>query len=155
MISYYAFIVLAVFTVGAAIAMFFQRSLLRSVTALTLSFVGSAVIFYIIGQDLIALLQLLVFVGGLSTYLIIAVSSENREVKKLPRLMVLAIIFTAGLSIVFVSPFAAAQNAADIQVYAATAFNNYYQLLFVIALALFGAAMASVLVIRKFVRLVV
>ena len=153
--GFIGFAVFAVFTAGAALAVFFQRSLMRAVAALALSFVGSAVVFYTIGQGLLALLQLLVFVGGLSTYLIIAVSSEHREFGNRIALVALAVIFAAGLSIMLLGMQNFQQGDANVSGYVATAFSQYWPMLFIIALALFGAAMASVLVIRRFVRLVV
>ncbi len=149
------FAIFAVFTVGAALAVFFQRSLMRAVAALTVSFVGSAVIFYVIGQGFIALLQLLVFVGGLSTYLIVAVSSEHREFGSRSILVALAVLFEIGLSVMLIGLQPGQQQSAGASGYMAAALAGYWPLLFVIALALFGAAMASVLVIRRFVRLVV
>ncbi len=149
------FVAVAVFTVGAAAAIFFQKSLMRSVMSLTLSFTGSAVIFYIIGQNVLALIQLLVFVGGLSTYLIVAVSSENREPRRTGAFVALAVFLSIGLSVALLAPMAITQGAGNFANYASSAFNSYYALLYVIALALFGAAMASVLVIRRFVRLIV
>ena len=154
-IGFVGFVAFAVFTAGAALAVFFQRSLMRAVAALALSFVGSAVVFYIVGQGLLALLQLLVFVGGLSTYLIVAVSSEHREFGNRISLVALAVIFAAGLSIMLPGIQNLQQGSTSVSGYIVTAFSEYWPMLFIMALALFGAAMASVLVIRRFVRLVV
>ncbi|MCL5427859.1 MAG: hypothetical protein M1321_01620 [Candidatus Marsarchaeota archaeon] len=145
----------AVFTVGAALAVFFQRSLMRAVVAITLSFLGSAVVFYMIGQGFIALLQLFVFVGGLSTYLMVAVSSEHREFGNRYALVALAVVFAAGLSVMLMGVGDGQPANQGSYWYFAAALGQYWPFIFVISLALFGAAMASVLVIRRFVRLVV
>ncbi len=149
------FAAFAVFTAGAALAIFFQRSLMRAVTALALSFFGSAIVFYALGQGLLALLQLLVFVGGLSTYLIVAVSTEHREFGNRLTLVALSAVLIVGLSVMLFGVQEMQQKSTDTSTYIAAAFSAYWPIIFIVALALFGAAMASVLVIRRFVKLVV
>ena len=68
---------IAAFTIISAAWVFLSRKLMHSVIALTIAFTGSASVFALLGQAEMALLQLFVFVGGLSTYLIVAVAAEE------------------------------------------------------------------------------
>ncbi len=70
-------VLLAAFTVASGMMMFLNKKLLHSVLFLALAAIGSSLIFIYISQTLVALLQLLVFVGSLCTYLIVVVAMED------------------------------------------------------------------------------
>src|SRR5574337_1295696 len=74
----YAYAAISVITVISALLLFLQKRLLYSAIALAIVFAGSALVFLYLGQTLLALIQLLVFVGGLSTYLVVAVATEEK-----------------------------------------------------------------------------
>ena len=74
----YVFIALAALAVIASIFIFLQKRLIHAVLFLAIVFVSSSIIFLLLGQTLIAVLQMLIFVGGLSTYLIVAVATEEK-----------------------------------------------------------------------------
>jgi NADH:ubiquinone oxidoreductase subunit 6 (subunit J) len=149
------FIVIALFTIASALLVFLFRKIVHSVLALTAAFIMSAVIFLYLGQTLIALLQALIFVGGLSTYLIVAIGVEEKGQKYSdPRVFLLTtIILAAGFSIMALqsgNPTPAAQNI--MQDSAAASLQSYYALIFAAVLLLFSAAMGSVIFIKKFVK---
>ncbi|MDE1874081.1 MAG: NADH-quinone oxidoreductase subunit J [Candidatus Micrarchaeota archaeon] len=150
-------ILLAAVTVGSGAALFLQKRLMRSVIFLALAAVGSSLIFIYIGQTLVALLQLLVFVGGLSTYLIVAVAAEEKQVKMrnvfvfAASAIVLAVGFVAALS--GLGPTQVSGNAFSGA--AQNAFSEYYAVLFASVFLLFAVAVGSVAVIKKFAKLVV
>ena len=83
MYSFEFFSIVSAIMIISGIAIFYQKSIMRAVIALSISFVASSLIFFILNQQFIALLQLFVFVGGMSTYLIVAVSSEYRKINKI------------------------------------------------------------------------
>jgi len=150
-------IVIALFTIAGALAVFLSRRLLHSVLALTAAFAGSAMVFLYMGQDLVALLQLFVFVGGLSTYLVVAVAGEEAKhslssLRFVPVLVVLAM----ALSTIFLgSGVSASSSGNSFTAAAGSAFIAYYPILFALALLLFSTVMGSIMIMKRFVRLMV
>lgn len=153
-----AFYLIAAFTAISAVAVFAQRKLIHSVVALASAFTGSALLFFLIGQTMIALLQLLVFVGGLSTYLIVAIAAEEKNAKTLrvPVLVAAVVLLLGALSLMigYAQPSSPAGQANFIGS-AAIAFGSDYALLYVMGALLFGTVISGVLIIRKFSRLLV
>lgn len=150
------FLLPAVLTIGPAVAVFLQKSILHSVFALTASFIGSALLFLYLGQGVVTLLQLLVFVGGLSTYLVVSIATERKERQiGIGSFLLLLAVLLAGFSTV-------AAGTAGSQFYnnsflaaAGGALAAYYPLLFFISFLLFAATIGSVLILRKYIRLIV
>ena len=150
------FFAIAAFTIVSAAWVFLSRKLMHSVIALTVAFTGSASVFALLGQAEMALLQLFVFVGGLSTYLIVAVAAEESKKEiMLPRFAAMALAASAILIIFSASLGAGQQQAPSFASAAVSAFSSDYPLLAIIALTLFSAAIGSILVLRKHIRLVV
>lgn len=157
MYSVELFSIVSVVMIISGISIFYQKSIMRAVIALSISFIASSLIFFILNQQFIALLQLFVFVGGMSTYLIVAVSSEYKKINKIDfiKIGVAAIIISMSFSLLFtVINFNASNTAPGMSVYFATAFEEYYPVLVAAVIMLFLAAIGSVIVIRKFVTLV-
>ncbi len=158
MLELIAFVIALAFTLAAAIAIFLEKSMLRAVVALALAMTGSAVLMFGIGESMIALLQLLIFVGGLSTYLLVAIAPEKRRPTGRAWFIGLAVVLALSLAAeaYYASGYVmAVPGTGAIQSYAGYAFQSYYAVLYVIAFALFTTAIGSVLVIRKFTRLIV
>ena len=74
MFAAYAFVVLSAILIFFALMIFKSKRLLHAVLALTGVFFMSSVVLLLLGQPLAALLQLVILVGGMSTYLIVAVA---------------------------------------------------------------------------------
>lgn len=151
------FIVISILTIAAGLATFLSRRLLHSVLAVTFAFVGSALVFIYLGQDFIALLQLFIFVGGLSTYLIVAVASEEAKGSvSITRFILLLVIVAIGLSALLVNTGLSSSPAGnDFVAASGSAFTAYYPVLFMLCLLLFSTVIGSILIMKRFVRLVV
>ena len=150
-----AFIII---TLAPAVLMFLQRRLLNAVVCLAASAVGSSLLFLYMGQTLAALLQLFVFVGGLSTYLVVAVASEEKRAGMLgkARFLIAAVAVGAGLALVLKGIDFGQQQAANGFVGSAEiAFGGQYALLYAASFLVFAAAAGSVLVLRRFSKMVV
>src|SRR5208283_373994 len=91
------FIIISILTIGSAMAVFFSKRLLHAVLALTLAFGGSALFFLYADQPFAAFLQLFILVGGLSTYLIVALASEESKGSFSPRGFVALLIIAAAV----------------------------------------------------------
>jgi len=159
MLDIYAFFLIAAITIISSIFVFIEKKLIHAVAALSLAFMGSALLFFLLGQTFIALLQLIVFVGGLSTYLIVAVAAEEKSamIIRLPVFFILAIALSAGLGLVLLGYVSAtATNTAPGFLDSATmALQGSYVLFYIMAVLLFGVSISGVLIIRKFAKLVV
>ncbi len=156
MILTIAFILVAALTAVSGAAIFISRRLIHSVIALTIAFLGSALAFLLMGQAFIALLQLFIFVGGLSTYLIVAVASEDAGFSiDMRRFLLLLVLVAIGLLPVLTFRLPGPSSApADFTAAAGTALSYYYPLLLAMVILLFSSVMGSILVIKRFVRLV-
>lgn len=151
-------ILLLIFAVVSSLGIFLQKKLLYSVLFLALTAAVSSLILAYVGQVLVALMQLLVFVGGLSTYLVVAVATEEKQMKlnSARRLIFASIIIALGLSLlVYGVPPMQAGTGNSFSAAAQTAFFTYFAVLFACIFLLFATAIGSVLVIKKFSRLVV
>lgn len=150
-------VLLAFITILSGFALFLPKKLMHSVIFLALAAGASAAIFLYLNQVLIALLQLLVFVGGLSTYLIVSVAAEEKNAKLAGRakFLVTSVVTALGLSLLVYGFPVAQPGGNDFSSAAQAAFSNYYAFLFVSVFLLFAVAIGSVLVIKKFSRMVV
>ncbi len=149
---------LVLFTLAPAALVFLERKLLNAVICLAVAAVGSSLLFLYLGQTLVALLQLFVFVGGLSTYLVVAVASEEKQSKTLgrARFLVAAVALAAVLSLVLSGIGLGQQQAGNSFASSAlAAFGSQYAMLYAAAFLLFATAAGSVLVMRRFSRMVV
>ncbi len=150
-------ILLSAITVVSGVALFLQKKLMRSVVFLALASFGSALIFLYLNQPLVALLQLLVFVGGLSTYLMVAVATEEKRVKM--RNAIVFVIAGALMTAALFTALSGLQTAQlannDFSTAAQSALSSYYAFFFIAIFLLFATAIGSVVVIKRFAKLVV
>lgn len=157
MLQFYLFAMASALSLGAALAVFFSRRLLHSVLALTIAFIGSSAVFLVLGQAFIALLQLFIFVGGLSTYLVVAIAAEETKAgPEAGRFIPLLVVVALGISVVLARiTTPTARHANGFVSAAGSAFSAYYPVLIALALLLFSAVLGSVMIIKRFMRLIV
>ncbi len=152
----YAFVLVSAVTLISAVLVFVERRLLHSVVALSMAFVGSALIFLLIGQTLAAMLQLIVFVGGFSTYLIVAVATEEKAAKlvRLRSFAAIALILLAGAGWLMLRylPGSSVNVGSDFLSAAGASFQSAYASFYIIVVLLFGIAISGALVLRKYYR---
>jgi len=149
-------ILLAIATVLSGLLLFLQNKLLHSVIFLALAAAGSSLIFLYMQQALVAMLQLLVFVGGLSTYLIVAVATEEKKLKMSNAAVFVAasVILSAGLLAALSNLTAAPLESNSFSALAQSAISIYFAFLFAAVFLLFAASVGSIIVIKKFSKLV-
>ena len=153
-LSFYLF---AALTVLSSVLVFLQRKLVHAVLALTTAFSMSAVLFLIMGQPFIALLQLLVFVGGLSMYLMVSLANEEKGRRYIRVSLFIPIVIVLSVLLLYfahLSVASAAISGSSMDSTFAAAMAQYYPLFYGILALLFSAALGSVLFIKKFSRLV-
>jgi NADH-quinone oxidoreductase subunit J len=77
-----AFWVLAVMTIGSALAVVMVRDIIHAVVALIGSFVGLAGLYVTLSADFIAITQILIYVGAISVLFLFAIVLTPRETRK-------------------------------------------------------------------------
>lgn len=158
MIGLYVFYAIAALTITSSILVFVQKRLVHAVIALSVVFFGSALVFFLIGQTLVALLQLIVFVGGFSTYLIVAVATEEKGARpvRFPVFVVLSVLLFAGIVFALQGIPSQQLGAGNNFLAAATsALASGYAVLYIMAAMLFAAAIGGVMIIRRFTKLLI
>ncbi len=158
MLAAYAFVVLSAILAFFALMIFKSKRLLHAVLALTGVFFMSSMILLLFGQALAALLQLIILVGGMSTYLIVAVASDSGEEKKMHGwifALVFALLFAAlmPMALFLGSGYYLASGSGNFISAAANDLGSYPYLFFIIALLVAASSIGSVVLIRKVVRL--
>lgn len=93
-----AFGLFAVLSLGGALVCIWERSVVRSAFALMATFVGAAGFFLLLGSDFLAMIQILIYVGGILALLLFGVMLTPPDLteRKLPR--VLSALVAVGLT---------------------------------------------------------
>lgn len=158
MLELFSFIFLALVGFASAIVLLLQRNLFKAAIALAIVFVAVAGFIAVAGQTIIALFQLLILVGGLSTYLIVAVASEKESSFRHVDMRVVTIVFVLFGALIFYSVAANSHPAslgnAGILADITAAMKGYFAFMAAIAFLMFAIAIGSVLLIKRAVRVV-
>ncbi len=154
------FVLLVSIGVGCAIALFIQKSLFKAAIALAIVFVVVAGFILLTGQFMIALFQLLILVGGLSTYLIVAVASEREASFKHINLKIFIPVFVLMAAVLIYAVFATtatttAPTMPGILDEISNSIQNNFALMAAIVFLMFALAIGSIMLIKKVVKLVV
>lgn len=147
------FIIVALLELSSAVLVFFFRDIVHTVLSLSLLFVFNSVMFLILGQPLLALLQLFVMVGGVATYIFVGVGSASYSKFKSTDYKVLAVAY-AFILVVFlarlanVGPIEAQQNILSSQIISQF-FISDIGLVYLLTVMLFGVGFGSILLMKK------
>src|SRR6266404_3580554 len=121
MIAQAIFYALAALTVGSALMVAFSRNIVYSTFALLGAFMGVVGIYILLAADFVAMVQLLVYVGGILVLTIFAVmltqgiadvTVSNREVGIVPALVTVVIVGAVMLFAIFKTPWQIAAPTA-------------------------------------------
>jgi NAD(P)H-quinone oxidoreductase subunit 6 len=160
MLQQVIFYALAALTVGSAAFTAFSRNIVHSTFALLGAFMGVVGIYVLLAADFVAMVQLLVYVGGILVVTIFAVmltqgiadvTVSNREVGVIPALVTSVIGVAVMLYAVIRTPWhQAAVPAASPTTYAiGNAFLGDYVLPFEVASLVLLAALIGAIVISR------
>ncbi len=148
----------AALMVLSALVIFTSRRLVHAILALTAAFTGSAVIFLLLGQVFVAMLQLLVFVGGLSTYLMVAIAYEEKQRRYISYRNFFIVAVAVAFCLYAFTYMAVGQgvspNGYSMVASFGAALQDYYFVIFGAVVLLFASAVGSALFLKKFTRLV-
>lgn len=147
------FIALALAELLAISLIFVFKDILHSVLSLAMAFFVNSLLFLMLNQPLLALLQLFVMVGGIATFLFIGVASVSASRFGHASLMLLLILSLAFFAVTFYmasgTPFPIQQqNYLSGDMIAGQLASGSGQL-YVIIFALFGTAMGAIILLRR------
>ncbi len=159
MLAEVIFYLLAALTLGSAMIVAFSRNIIHSAFSLLGAFMGVVGIYVLLAADFVAMVQLLIYVGGILVLTIFAVmltagiadvTISNRAVGRVPALVTIGIVGIVMLFAVYRTPWHHAEKiSVDPTTYAlGNAFLTEYVLPFEVAslvllIALIGAIVIS------------
>ena len=147
------FMVLALIEIASAMAVYVLRDLLHSVLALAAFFTVNSALLLMLAQPMIALLQLFIMVGGISTFIFVGVASSGYSRFRSENYNALGIAYIAlfvllAVSIALSQVYGSAHNVLSATLIAQSLSGNV-ALLYFAALLLFGAGFGSIVVMKR------
>jgi NAD(P)H-quinone oxidoreductase subunit 6 len=164
MVAQAIFYLLAALTVGSAAIVAFSRNIVHSTFALLGAFIGVVGVYVLLAADFVAMVQLLVYVGGILVLTLFAVmltqgiadvTISNRAVGRGPALVTVIVAGGVMLSAILRAPWArAASPKMNPTTYGiGSAFLDTYLLPFEVAsLVLLAALLGAVVISRSEAR---
>lgn len=157
------FYLIAAVTVGSAAGVAFTRNIVYSAVSLLGTFAGVVAIYFYLAADFVAVVQLLVYIGGILVLTIFAVmlthriadvKISNRSVTPLPAFALLVAVVLAMLRAVGEGEWKVVEGTPQPTTYAiGDAFLGNYVLPFELAsLVLLAAVIGAIVLSRKAVR---
>ncbi|MEY2479202.1 MAG: NADH-quinone oxidoreductase subunit [Verrucomicrobiota bacterium] len=77
-----AFVVVAIFTLGAALAAATLQKLMHAALCFALAFVGVAAIFFLLGAEFVGLVQVFVYIGAVAVLIVFTILLTRRDDEK-------------------------------------------------------------------------
>ncbi|MDE1869608.1 MAG: hypothetical protein KGH71_01315 [Candidatus Micrarchaeota archaeon] len=159
MLELLLFVFLAAVGIVSGVVLLAQKSLFKSAISLAILFVAVGGFILLTNQTLITLFQLFILVGGLSTYLIVAVASERESAFRHVDMRVFAVVFVLfGALMVYaiaINAGPAAPTTPGIMAEVSSAIGSYYGLMGAVVFLMFAIGIGSIMLIKKVVRIVV
>jgi NADH:ubiquinone oxidoreductase subunit 6 (subunit J) len=153
MLSEIVFFISAVAAFVAAVVMFKAREMSHAMVGFLFITLSAAAVLAVLGLPLLALLQLFIMVGGVSTYLFVGVSAENLSRFRhtsLPVLVVGAIALAAIpiYRISFLQGLGGESNSLTGSLLTASVGSNM-ALFYMLAVLLFGIGIGSIIMMKS------
>lgn len=147
------FIILALLEILSAILMYVFKDILHTVLALSFLFILNSAMFLVMNQPFLALLQLFIMVGGVSTYIFVGVGSVGYSKFKNTNYNILVVVYIVifllfSAKMVQTGPIIAEQNPLTNQLLSQSIGNNV-GLLYIMGIMLFGVGLGSIMLMRK------
>jgi NADH-quinone oxidoreductase subunit J len=156
-----AFYVFAVLTIASAAMMVFSRSVIYSAIGLLFSFAGVAAIYVLLAADFLAIVQILVYVGGILVLLLFGVMLSQRitnvEMRSGTLQMIPAVLVVIGIFVILVRvitgttwPVIAAGDFTPTAARIGTLFMTDYLIPFeIVSVLLLAALIGAAFIARK------
>ncbi len=152
--AYAALFVLLAFAELASLAMLFVfKNAMHAVLSLAAAFIITSLMFLVVEQPLLALLQLFVMVGGVATYLFVGVASVGISRFRHADLAVLAVMALASFAVIYYGVYGAQLSGLQSNTLSAqdigASLSSSVALLYLLVLMLFGIGIATIALLRK------
>jgi NADH:ubiquinone oxidoreductase subunit 6 (subunit J) len=155
-ITIYILAITAIFEFAAIAFIFISRSLLHSVISLTLAFVVNSALFLIMKQPFLAIIQLFIFVGGISTYALVGVASSGfskfPHTNKFAFIAVFVILLAAISYPLLTANISSTGTNAFTPLQVKSGITGYIGLFYLITAMLFGVALGSIILFKSLGR---
>lgn len=147
------FIIVALLEVLSAVLIFLFKDILHVVLAFAAVFVFNSAVFLLLNQPFLALLQLFIMVGGISTYIFVGVASSSYSKFKSTNYTALAVAYVVvfillSARLVQTGPIIEQQNLLTPQLIMQSIGQNAGYL-YILAILLFGVGFGSIILMRK------
>ena len=158
MIFEIALLLVMFFIAALGLLVFAFKNMLYVILSLLFIFLLTAFIFLMLGQPLLAVLQVIITVGGISTYMFVAVAAvefSNFKFVSFAKVVALSAVIFAVIvypmkAMVF-SDSGTPTNLLTQQLIAKTMSSQIFNI-FIIAIVLFGATISSIILLRELGR---
>ena len=147
------FFAVAIFEVASVIAVFKLKDILHATIALAVVFFANSLIFLLLNLDLLAILQLFIMIGGVSTYIFVGVASGSFSHFKHTSYIGLAIV-SILLALVLIYPllssgFTAGASGTLTQSEISADLSSSIQYIYFIAIFVFAVSVGAIVVMKK------
>lgn len=147
------FILIAIFEILAAALVFKFKDVLHAAIALSMLFFANSVAFLLLNNTILAVIQLFIMIGGISTYIFVGVSSAAYSKFKHTRpvlLVALAVALFAVMSYpLIVSGYAGTQNNSVTVQNLPAYMGGALPYLFLLLALLFGICLGGIVLLKK------
>lgn len=152
-ITIIAFVFVAIVGIGAAVFVFLFRDILHSALALSIVFLANSLAFLLVDQPLLAVIQLFIMIGGITTFLFVGVASATYSNFKYTR----ALVFLIAWAVLFIAFASQLDNIQLVQTQsnvftpgnAAFSLQSSYGMFYLILLLTFGVSIGAILLLKK------
>jgi NADH-quinone oxidoreductase subunit J len=146
------FVIVALLELISATLIFVFKDVLHTILAFAFIFIFNSAIFLMLGEPLLAILQLFIMVGGVSTYAFVGIASGTNPKFKSNNYLVLVAIFliiavSFSIIIMRLSPVGN-DNILSISNISSSISSNI-GLFYLITLMLFGVGFGSIIIFRR------
>ena len=149
------FVIAAILEILSATMIFVFKDVLHSVLALSFFFIFNSALFFILEQPLLALLQLFLMVGGVSTFMFVGVGSTSYSKFRHTNFMAFVIIylmlllsFSYGIAQLRPQTLQSQQNPlSDYVIY--QSFSTNLGMFYLIGFALFATGLSAIVIMKK------
>ena len=147
------FIAVALLEIFAAILVFVFKDILHVVLSISALFAFNSMMFFILSQPLLALLQLFIMVGGISTYIFVGVASPGYSKFRNANYLAFGLIYLLFLlvftvKIVQINPISIQHNFLSANMISESLAADS-GLLYFLAIMVFGTGFGSILLMKK------
>lgn len=140
----------------SALAIYLSKNIFKSAIALAITFTVVSLALLLLNQPVVAVLQLLIIVGGLSTYLVVAVASESQKYAWPTDLRIFAaislIIFLTTIYLIY--PAASSMSITNQNIYSEflQTIQTYSVTIYFAIVLMFAAAIGSMVMIKSTIK---